>query len=213
MYDNTDESKKIVKCIVFWYTHLNDEKYTEKLIKKIYKLIHDYKNINDQREWCINVIDNEVIHSRELSEQIYDGYLDNNKPLVTLSAIGKIAEWKDDNCKKECYSKFKAYIDVLEEFRNNNLVDIDRDLDFLEDDNTINTERKEIYYEDNKLTYNGLFEFFPCIDEKYLVDIAAKSKLNQLMKNITNGLISGIKERYEKLIKLVDNNIIRLNDI
>jgi hypothetical protein len=70
-----------------------------------------------------------------------------------------------------------------------------------------------IYYEKDKLTYNGLFQFIPCIDKKYLISIEIKCKINELMKNITNGFISGINERYEKLNKLSNNNIIGLNDI
>jgi hypothetical protein len=211
MYDNTDESKKIVKCIVFWYTHLDDEKYTNKLIKKIYKLIQDYKNINDQREWCINVIDSEIIHSRELSEQLYDGYLDNNKPVITFSAINKLVEWKNENCKEECFAEFKTYIDELKAFRNNKIEDID-DFDFLNNKDETNIQQ-QVYYEENKLTYNGLFSFFPRIHEKYLINIEKKDKIDQLMKNITNGFISGIKERYEKLGKLSCDNIIGLNDM
>jgi hypothetical protein len=212
MYNNQDESIKVAKVIVFWHTHIDDDTYIDSIIKKIHKFVRDYKNISEEREWCIDVIDNEVIHSRELSEQIYDGYLDNNKPLVTFSAINKLVQWKDDNSREKCFAEFKEYIDELEEFRNNKF-DNSEDLedDFLEDDED-NTQ-KQVYYEGDKLTYNGLFQFIPCINKEYLSNIKIKCKMNELMKNITNGFISGIKERYDKLSKLSNNNIIGLNDI
>jgi len=211
MYNNQDSTSKIAKIIVFWHTHLNDDKYINGVIEQIYKLSKDYKNINDQRKWCIDVIDNEVIHSRELSEQLYDGYLDNNKPLITFSAIDKIVEWKNDNCREECFSEFKVYIDELEAFKNNN-INKDDGFEFMNFNDETNIHKK-IYYEENKLTYNGLFQFISCIDRKYLISIEIKCKINELMKNITNGFLFGIKKRYEKLSKLSNNNIIGLNDI
>jgi hypothetical protein len=213
MYNNQDESIKIAKVIIMWHMHLDDQEYIDNIIKQIYKLVHTYKNINDEKAWCVDIIDNEVIHSRELSEQLYDGYLDNNKPFITFQAINKIVKWKDENSREECFAEFKVYIEELEQFRNNKNNKNDEDIDFLDYDESENDIQKQIYYEENKLTYNGLFEFFPCIQTKYLIDIKNKSIINQLMKNITNGFISGIKERYEKLSKLSNNNIIGLNDI
>ena len=212
MYNNQDESIKVAKVIVFWHTHIDDDTYIDNIIKKIHKFIRDYKNISDEREWCIDVIDNEVIHSRELSEQLYDGYLDNNKPLITFSAINKLVQWKDDNSREKCFAEFKEYINEYNKLLDNDVIDDeDLDLDFLEDANNI--KQKEIFYEETKLTYNGLFSFFPCIDKKYLINVKNKMKIDQLMKNITNGFILGIKERYDKLSKLSINNIIGLNDI
>lgn len=211
MYNNQDESIKIAKVIIMWYMHLDDHEYIDNIIKQIYKLVRTYKNINDEKTWCVDIIDNEVIHSRELSEQLYDGYLDNNKPFITFKAINQLVEWKDENSREECFAEFKVYIEELEQFRNNK-IDKNNDFDFLNDKDEIIIE-KEIYYEENKLTYNGLFLFFPCIDKKYLINIEKKVKLDLLMKNITNGFISGIKERYEKLSKLSNDNIIGLNDI
>lgn len=211
IHNNQDKSKKVVQVLVFWYTHIDDDKYINDTIKKIYKLVKVYENINDEKKWCVDIIDTEVIHSRELSEQLYDGYLDNNKPFITFSAINKIVEWKDVNSSESCFADFKLYIEELEKFKNNKIEKNDG-FDFMEfnDEGDI---QKQIYYEENKLTYNGLFEFFPCIETKYLIDIENKSKINQLMKNITNGFISGIKERYNKLSKLSNDNIIGLNDI
>jgi hypothetical protein len=212
MYNNKNESKKYVKFIVFWHNHLDDDEYINKIIKMINGFIHDYKNISDQREWCINIIDTEVIHSRELAEQLYDGYLDNNKPIITFSAINKLVGWKNNNCREMCFAEFKVYIDELEKFKNNNINNIDNNDDICFFEDTEHVVQKDIYYEEDKLTYNGLFEFISCINKDYLIDIADKSKLNQLMKNITNGFISGITDRYKKLSDLSNNNIIGLYD-
>lgn len=122
LYGNKDESTKIVKIIVFWYTYINDNDYINNVIKKIYNLIHQYKNIDDERKWCIDVIDKEVIHSRDLSEHLYDGFIDYNKPLITFEAMNKIIQWKNDNFKEKCYLEFKKYINELEEFNNKKII-------------------------------------------------------------------------------------------
>lgn len=213
MYNNQDESKKIAMIIVFWDIHIDNQNYIDKIIKKIYKLISYYKNIDNERKWCINIIDQEVIHSKKLSKQIYDGFIDNNKPLITFDAINTIIQWKNDKCREQCFSDFMLFIDRLKNFMNN-YIDNNEGFEFYKNDNknNINCAKKEVYYENNKLSYNGLFQYIPCIKEKYLSSIEIKYRINQLMKNITNGFILGIKQRYNNLSKLSNNKIYGLNN-
>jgi hypothetical protein len=132
MYNNQDESIKIAKIIIFWHKYINDDVYIDNIIKTIYKLVIAYKNIDDKRKWCVDAIDNEVIHSKELSEQIYDGFLDNNKPLITRSALNQLIKYKDDNSREECFADFMIFIDELEIYKNN-YIEKNDEFEFIED--------------------------------------------------------------------------------
>jgi len=210
LYNNSNQDRQIMHFSVFWSQHLTDEKYIDAFIKNLIKVINDYTDVSYERKWCIDAM-NKYINDRQLAEIFYDSFKDKNKPLIEFDDFTNLLiTWKDNDAKNKYIKEFKKYIETLNKDYEGKTVN--DDLDFLE---TVTENKLElsdkvptpIYYESNKLTYNGLFEFISNLSVKYLVDHRCKSKLNQLFKNITTGFIEGIQERQKQLNSLNDNKI------
>jgi len=92
LHENNND-KKYLHFAIFWESKLNDKKYFEKFVKEIVKKIRDYKNINNKKIWCINSINSFIKHEK-LSEQLYNGYTNKNKPLIKLSDLETLIQWK-----------------------------------------------------------------------------------------------------------------------
>ncbi len=213
LYNNNNQDRQIVHFSVFWSQYLTDEKYIDAFIKNIIKVINEYTDVSYERKWCIDAM-NKYINDRQLTEIFYDSFKDKNKPLIEFDDFTNLLiTWKDNDAKNKYIKEFKKYIESLNKDYEGKTVN--DDLDFLESDSTegklelSDTDKviTPIYYESNKLTYNGLFEFISNLSVKYLVDHRCKSKLNQLFKNITTGFIEGIQERQKQLNSLNDNKI------
>jgi len=210
LYNNNNEDRQIVHFSVFWSQHLADEKYIDAFIKNLVKIITEYTDVSYERKWCIDSM-NKYINDHKLAEIFYDSFKNKNNPLVDFyDFTNLLIEWKDNDSKNKYIKEFKKYIEILKKDYDDKI--ITDDLDFLETENKLELSETDkviapIYYESNKLTYNGLFEFISNLSVKYLVDHRCKSKLNQLFKNITTGFIEGIQERQKQLNSLNDNKI------
>jgi hypothetical protein len=134
-----------------------------------------------------------------LSEKLYEGFQDTNKPIFKLSVLDSLIQWKKNRNGKKYFDEFKIFTDKL----NNLEIDIkDDDLDFLSDNTELINKKnnKVIYYDDDMLTYNGFMIYITMIPSKYLKnEITDKYNLIILFKRITDGFIEGTEKRYELL--------------
>lgn len=198
LHNNNNCSKEIVHFAIFWQQNLDDDKELKKFAKHIIKKIKDYTNIDNKRIWCINSI-NKFINNQELSENLYDAFQDKNSPILDIKIISTLVEWKNEKNKKKYIDEFTDFINKLNEYYTNYNSDAFDFID-LEEDTVI--ENKKIYYEKDKLTYNGFFHFINNINIDYLENIQIKIRINELFINITTGFISGTEERFELLTHL-----------
>jgi len=90
--------------------------------KHILKKIKDYQNINNKKIWCINSI-NSYIGNKKLSEKLYEGFQDTNKPIFKLSDLDSLIQWKKNRNGKKYFDEFKIFTDKL----NNLEIDIKDD--------------------------------------------------------------------------------------
>jgi hypothetical protein len=197
LHENNLE-KKYLHFAIFWENKLNEETYFKNFIISLVKKIKDYQNINNKKIWCINSI-NSYIGNKKLSEKLYEGFQDTNKPIFKLSDLDSLIQWKKNRNGKKYFDEFKIFTDKL----NNLEIDIkDDDLDFLSDNTELINKKnnKVIYYDDDMLTYNGFMIYITMIPSKYLKnEITDKYNLIILFKRITDGFIEGTEKRYELL--------------
>jgi hypothetical protein len=198
VFSNENCSKEIVHFAIFWQKNLCDDKELKKFAKHIIKKIKDYTNIDNKRIWCIDSI-NKFIHNQELSENLYDAFQDKNSPTLDIKIINNLVEWKNEKYKKKYFDEFTNFISKLNEI-NNISIDIFDNIDCDFDEKT--QSEKKIYYEKDKLTYNGFFHYLNNIKIEYLENIQIKIRINELFNNITTGFISGTEERFELLTHL-----------
>lgn len=197
LHENNLE-KKYLHFAIFWENKLNEETYFKNFIISLVKKIKDYQNINNKKIWCINSI-NSYIGNKKLSEKLYEGFQDTNKPIFKLSDLDSLIQWKKNRNGKKYFDEFKIFTDKL----NNLEIDIkDDDLNFLSDNTELINKKnnKVIYYDDDMLTYNGFMIYITMIPSKYLKnEITDKYNLIILFKRITDGFIEGTEKRYELL--------------
>ncbi len=205
LFDNDNQDKIIVHFAIFWESNLFENNKVKQFIKHIIKKIEDYNNIEDEHESCINSI-NKFIGSRILSENLYNSFLDKNKPIIKIETINNLIKWKKKDSHKKYLKNFINFIEELEKLENNK--NDDDDFLFLDNNEIINnTNEKEIYYQDNYLTWYGLSNYLNNIDITFLENCLAKKDINDLATNITNGFITGIKEKHDLIISLNKNLI------
>lgn len=205
LFDNDNQDKIIVHFAIFWEHDLFEDDKVKEFIKHIIKKIEDYNNIEDEHESCINAI-NKFIGSRILSENLYNSFLDKNKPIIKFETINNLIKWKEKNSHKEYLKNFINFIEELKNLGNNK--NDDDDFIFLGNNETINNScEKEIYYQDNYLTWYGLSHYLNNIEIIFLENCLAKKNINDLATNITNGFITGIKEKHDLIISLNKNLI------
>jgi hypothetical protein len=206
-----NEEKRYMHFAIYWESKLTDNEYLSEFVKSLVRKIKDYKHIDDERYWCINAI-NEYVKNKELSKDLYDGYLNKNEPIFTvqkLSDIGLI-QWKDKNSMTLYFEKFRSIINKLKQ--KEELVKFDDDyLDFLEENNS--KKSNKIYYINDKLTYYGFMSYINRIPDKYLKNEEDdKEELINLFQNISHGFISGIQKRFKLLENINEQLIYGLND-
>jgi hypothetical protein len=202
LYHENNERKKFIHFAIFWEKYLDDSRYLKRFISHLIKVIQNYKDINNEKKWCVSAI-NKYIKDIKFAEQIYDAYHEQNEPIFSFDIIDKFPDikWKNKTSKEEYLLEFINYIKELE--KNSIENDIDDELDFL-DNSTCQRSEKDIYYKKDKLTYHGLTRYLTLIDIKYLKTIKDKDKLIKFYETITSGFITGVKERYETLKKGIE---------
>ena len=214
--DSDDRYKKILFFAIYWEEKLNDKEYFDKFIKIIYKKIKELQDIDNEKKWCVNGI-NQFIPSPELSNLIYDAYYNDNIPTIPFSCIDSIIEFKDEESKMNHKNIFKKEIAEINDFELNinNLKLDDNDLNSLDD--SINNEESypcsdlNIYYKDEKLTLKGLLWYLN-VKKEYFKNISVFLENRNIYSNIMKGIVHGLKKQRDLLINLESNKIIGLYD-
>jgi hypothetical protein len=212
--DSDDRYKKILFFAIYWEEKLDDKKYFNKFIKNIYEKIKELQDIENEKIWCANGI-NKFISSPELSNLIYDAYINDNIPTIPFSYVDSIIEFKDEESKINHKNIFKNDIDEFNDFELNfdNLELNANDIKSL-DESTDSEEPKSdviVYYKDEKLTLKGL-SYYLNVKKEYFKNISVFLENRNIYSNIMKGIVYGLKKQRDLLINLESNKIIGLYD-
>ena len=177
--------------------------------------IEKYYNIDNEKEYIINAISEEIGCDVDVAEMLYDANENWNKPTIWIDKfINKIINWKkgkEEECKTKILNKFIKKINQFKESQNE---DIDIQENIIEstgctfNDNEKKIDNKKIYYdnETNRLTNYGFTLYISYLitsnvlnspeDEEWCIDFNAK---------ITRGFIQGLKKIRNDSLMLTDN--------
>ena len=216
VYNNKSRTKKIVHVGIFWESDINNETKFNKFMKEVViDKIEKYYNIDNEKEYIINAISEEIDCDVDVAEMLYDANENWNKPTIWIDKfINKIINWKkgkEEECKTKILNKFIKKINQFKESQNE---DIDIQENIIEstgctfNDNEKKIDNKKIYYdnETNRLTNYGFTLYISYLitsnvlnspeDEEWCIDFNAK---------ITRGFIQGLKKIRNDSLMLTDN--------
>lgn len=216
VYNNKSRTKKIVHVGIFWESDINNETKFNKFMKEVViDKIEKYYNIDNEKEYIINAISEEIGCDVDVAEMLYDANENWNKPTIWIDKfINKIINWKkgkEEECKTKILNKFIKKINQFKESQNE---DIDIQENIIEstgctfNDNEKKIDNKKIYYdnETNRLTNYGFTLYISYLitsnvlnspeDEEWCIDFNAK---------ITRGFIQGLKKIRNDSLMLTDN--------
>jgi hypothetical protein len=224
IHDSDNRYKRYLFFSIFWEEKLSDENYFTDFVKIIYNKIEEYKDINNERIWCIAGI-NKFINNKIISENIYDSYEGKNKTVINIDELNKVIGFKDENSIKKHYEQFIKDVNELVNFYNDhnesiiiNNLDLDElnldesDLDDSNDDRLIIKKYLVTdYIDNNKLSLKGMVRYLK-INKSYLINIGAEENILTLYTNIISGFVNGLKDQRNTLLNLEDNRIIGIYD-
>jgi hypothetical protein len=216
VYNNKSRTKKIIHVGIFWESNINNETKFNKFMKEVViDKIEKYYNIDNEKEYIINAISEEIGCDVDVAEMLYDANENWNKPTIWIDKfINKIVNWKkgkEEECKTKILNKFIKKINQFKESQNE---DIDIQENIIEstgctfNDNEKKIDNKKIYYdnETNRLTNYGFTLYISYLitsnvlnspeDEEWCIDFNAK---------ITRGFIQGLKKIRNDSLMLTDN--------
>jgi hypothetical protein len=216
VYNNKSRTKKIIHVGIFWESDINNETKFNKFMKEVViDKIEKYYNIDNEKEYIINAISEEIGCDVDVAEMLYDANENWNKPTIWIDKfINKIVNWKkgkEEECKTKILNKFIKKINQFKESQNE---DIDIQENIIEstgctfNDNEKKIDNKKIYYdnETNRLTNYGFTLYISYLitsnvlnspeDEEWCIDFNAK---------ITRGFIQGLKKIRNDSLMLTDN--------
>ena len=224
VYNNKSRTKKIIHVGIFWESDINNETKFNKFMKEVViDKIEKYYNIDNEKEYIINAISEELGCNEKVAEMLYDATEDWNKAVIPLELIDQIVNWKkgkEEECKTKILNKFIKKINQFKEFQNDNkILDNEEDIDIQEnileltggkltDDEKKIDDNEKIYY-DNKtdcLTNYGFTLYISyLITSNVLNSPKDEEDWNEFNAKITRGFIKGLKKIRNDSLMLTDN--------
>ena len=210
VYNNKSRTKKIIHVGIFWESDINNETKFNKFMKEVViDKIEKYYNIDNEKEYIINAISEELGCEKEVAEMLYDATEQKNKPLIELNRLIKRARWKkgkEEECKMKVLNKFIKKINQFKEFQNNEEIEL-TGCKLVDDEKKIDDNEK-IYY-DNKtdcLTNYGFTLYISyLITSNVLNSPDDEEWWNEFNAKITSGFIKGLKKIRNDSLMLTDN--------
>lgn len=211
VYNNKSRTKKIVHVGIFWESDINNETKFNKFMKEVViDKIEKYYNIDNEKEYIINAISEELGCDKQFAEMLYDANQEKNKPIILINGfINKIVNWKkgkEEECKIKILNKFIKKINQFKESQNDDIIESTGGT--FNDDEKKLEDNKKIYYDTktDRLTNYGLTLYISYLittnvlnspdDEEWWNDFNAK---------ITSGFIQGLKKMRNDSLMLTDN--------
>ena len=198
VYNNKSRTKKIIHVGIFWESDINNETKFNKFMKEVViDKIEKYYNIDNEKEYIINAISEELGCNEKVAEMLYDANENWNNAVIPLNGfINEIVKWKkgkEKECKNKVLNKFIKKINQFKEFQNDDV-----------DDN------KKIYYNNEGkeyfLTNCGLTLYISyLITSNVLECIEDEEQMNDFNAKITSGFIKGLKKIRNDSLMLTDN--------
>ena len=177
--------------------------------------IEKYYNIDNEKEYIINAISEEIGCNKQFAEMLYDANEQKNKPLIWIENIYEIIKWKigkEEECKTKVLNKFIKKINQFKESQNED-IDIQENIfeltgGKLVDDKKKIDDNKKIYYdnETNRLTNYGLTLYISYLITSNVLDLPKDEEdWNEFNAKITSGFIKGLKKIRNDSLMLTDN--------
>lgn len=221
IHDSDNRYKKVLFFGIYWETKLFNDQYFKNFIKTIYNKIKEYKDIDNERVWCIAGI-NKYINNDIISESIYDSYEDKNNAVIDINQINKVIGFKNSICMEYHYKEFIDGVNELVNYYNDiqqsetcnvDLSKLDLDESDSDNDTKINIRKYFVtdYINDNKLSLKGLMRYLK-INKNYLANAGAEESLINFYNNIIQGFVFGLKKQRNTLLNLEDNRILGIYD-
>jgi len=212
--DNDSNSINILCFGIYKEENLYNTDKLQEFIDEVYKRYIDYQYIDDEREYCINGINN-YINNKIFSQSIYDAK-ESNKCVISIDTINEVINWKSEKYKNKHSLQFIKKIKKLtSDNKDNDDCELDSIVDFHEKNNKYKKEDIKFnvndFYEDNKLSLKGLNRYLK-IDEEYLIDIFEEEKLLEMNKQIMVGMVDGLKNQRNAILNMNNNRIFGLDD-
>ena len=225
VYNNKSRTKKIIHVGIFWESDINNETKFNKFMKEVViDKIEKYYNIDNEKEYIINAISEELGCNKGVAETLYDANENWNKPTIWINKfINIIVNWKkgkEEECKTKVLNKFIKKINQFKEFQNDNkILDNEEDIDIQEniieltggkliDDEKKIDDNEKIYYdnETDRLTNYGLTLYISyLITSNVLNSPKDEEWWNEFNAKITSGFIKGLKKNRNDSLMLTDN--------
>lgn len=217
VYNNKSRTKKIVHVGIFWESDINNETKFNKFMKEVViDKIEKYYNIDNEKEYIISAISEELGCDKQLAEMLYDANQEKNKPIILINGfINKIVNWKkgkEEECKTKILNKFIKKINQFKEYQNE---DINFQENIIEstggtfnDDEQKLEDNKKIYYDTktDRLTNYGLTLYISyLITSNVLNSPYDEEWWNEFNAKITSGFIKGLKKIRNDSLMLTDN--------
>ena len=205
VYNNKSRDKKIIHVGIFWQSNINNETKFIKFMKEVViDKIEKYYNIDNEKEYIINAISEEIGCNKQFAEMLYDANEQKNKPLIWIENIYEIIKWKigkEEECKTKVLNKFIKKINQFKESQNED-IDIQENIfeltgGKLVDDKKKIDDNKKIYYdnETNRLTNYGLTLYISYLITSNVLDLPKDEEdWNEFNAKITSGFIKGLKK-------------------
>ncbi len=216
VYNNKSRDKKIIHVGIFWQSNINNETKFIKFMKEVViDKIEKYYNIDNEKEYIINAISEEIGCNKQFAEMLYDANEQKNKPLIWIENIYEIIKWKigkEEECKTKVLNKFIKKINQFKESQNED-IDIQENIfeltgGKLVDDKKKIDDNKKIYYdnETNRLTNYGLTLYISYLITSNVLDLPKDEEdWNEFNAKITSGFIKGLKKIRNDSLMLTDN--------
>lgn len=224
VYNNKSRTKKIIHVGIFWESDINNETKFNKFMKEVViDKIEKYYNIDNEKEYIINAISEEIGCDKNFAETLYDANEQKNKPLIWIDNINESIKWKkgkEEECKTKVLNKFIKKINQFKEFQNDNkIIDNEEDIDIQEnileltggkltDNKKKIDDNEKIYYdnETNRLTNRGLTLYINYLIISNVLDSPKDEEdWNEFNAKITSGFIKGLKKNRNDSLMLTDN--------
>lgn len=211
VYNNKSRTKKIVHVGIFWESDINNETKFNKFMKEVViDKIEKYYNIDNEKEYIISAISEELGCDKQLAEMLYDANQEKNKPIILINGfINKIVNWKkgkEEECKIKILNKFIKKINQFKESQNDNIIE-STGCTFNDDEKKLE-DNKKIYYDTktDRLTNYGLTLYISyLITSNVLNSPDDEEWWNDFNAKITSGFIQGLKKMRNDSLMLTDN--------
>ena len=209
VYNNKSISKKIIHVGIFWESNINNETKFIKFMKEVViDKIEKYYNIDNEKEYIISAISEEIGCSKQFAKMLYDANEEKNKPIILIKNIYELIIWKkgkEEECKTKILNKFIKKINQFKESQNDNIIE---STGGTFNDNEKKLDDEKIYYDTktDRLTNYGLTLYISyLITSNVLNSPDDEEWWNEFNAKITSGFIKGLKKIRNDSLMLTDN--------